>query len=66
MECDYILKKHDIASLVVELDMSMIYSIVPAHFSDVDPSLVADPSCDFSVYEFMVSVFVMVVFFGTL
>ena len=48
MEGVYTLKDCDLAPLVVEPDMNMIYSTVPAHLSDVDLSLVVDPSLDFS------------------
>ena len=60
MEGVYTLKDCDLAPLVVKPDRNMIYSPVPEHLSDVDLSLVFDPSWDFSCLRIHAIGFVMV------
>ena len=62
MECGYILKECDIACLVVEFDMIVNFSLVPAHRIKVDLNLVLNPSCDFMSTRF----WWWIVFFWTL
>ena len=62
MECGYILKECDIACLVVQFDMSVTFSLVPAHSINVDLNLVLNPNCDFMFTRF----WWWIVFFWTL